>query len=236
MVSQWLRRKDSYSHDRFLPLCLFIVGRCKKVHLVAPLSLRPRARQRIVISFYPQAANSSPRAGRAKCERRLRRQTKPKPGTLQNGSRLLPYHTFAQFWSLPPFHAKCVLKKRQQPTLCQICQACEMHKNVPNFSRSRAKPRLQRKPLSSRLDKWRSGEGGIKWQCVGCVGLKERQCRRPKWYNQVLPVWNQRGGGETFAEKRGNFPPLRELGCSMVHFIPKILERLASSLPVYSMQ
>ena len=70
MVSQWLRRKDSYSHDRFLPLCLFIVGRCKKVHLVAPLSLRPRARQRIVISFYPQAANSSPRAGRAKCERR----------------------------------------------------------------------------------------------------------------------------------------------------------------------
>ena len=42
--------------------------------------------------------------------------------------------------------------------------------------------------------------------------------------------------GETFAEKRGNFPSLRELGCSMVHFIPKILERLASSLPVYSMQ
>ena len=75
MVSQWLRRKDSYSHDRFLPLCLFIVGRCKKVHLVAPLSLRPRARQRIVISFYPQAANSSPWAGRAKCERRLRRQS-----------------------------------------------------------------------------------------------------------------------------------------------------------------
>ena len=94
MVSQWLRRKDSYSHDRFLPLCLFIVGRCKKVHLVAPLSLRPRARQRIVISFYPQAANSSPRAGRAKCERRLRRKTKPKPGTLQNGSRPLAcYHT-----------------------------------------------------------------------------------------------------------------------------------------------
>ena len=49
-----------------------------------------------------------------------------------------------------------------------------MHKNVPNFSRSRAKPRLQRKPLSSRLDKWRSGEGGIKWQCVRCGGLKER--------------------------------------------------------------
>ena len=142
MVSQWLRRKDSYSHDRFLPLCLFIVGRCKKVHLVAPLSLRPRARQRIVISFYPQAANSSPRAGRAKCERRLRRQSRNQERckTAAWPARLLPYHTFAQFWSLPPFHAKCVLKKRQQPTLCQICQACEMHKNVPNFSRSRGNP------------------------------------------------------------------------------------------------
>ena len=140
MVSQWLRRKDSYSHDRFLPLCLFIVGRCKKVHLVAPLSLRPRARQRIVISFYPQAANSSPRAGRAKCERRFRRQSQNQERCKTAPARLLPYHTFAQFWSLPPFHAKCVLKKRQQPTLCQICQACEMHKNVPNFSRSRGKP------------------------------------------------------------------------------------------------
>ena len=65
------------------------------------------------------------------------------------------------------------------------------------------------------------------------MGLKERiAVQKAKWYNQVLPVWNQRGGGETFAEKRGNFPSLRELGCSMVHFIPKILERLASSLPV----
>ena len=167
MVSHWLRRKDSYSHDRFLPLCLFIVGRCKKVHLVAPLSLRPRARQRIVISFYPQAANSSPRAGRAKCERRLRRKTKPKPGTLQNGSRPLAcYHTTR----LPNFgryhHSMqnvCLKSDSSQPCV-KYAKRAKCTKMCPILAEVEASPcrRLQRKPLSSRLDKWRSGEGGIK--------------------------------------------------------------------------
>ena len=128
-MRKWLGRKNSYSHDHFLLLCLFIVPPRKKTrHLAAPLSSRPRARQRIVISFYPQAA---PLPGRA---RKMCAKHKAEAILCQMCSKCarcaqLQCHTFAQFWST--MQNVC---SKSDSQLCQICQACELHKNVLNFS------------------------------------------------------------------------------------------------------
>ena len=117
---------------RSLFASLSLNRRCKK----SPLSLRPRASQRIVISFYPQAASLSLGWEPAKCECTKAQKHKVGP-TLAKCAQILPppalspqYHTFAQRWST----MQNASSSKSDSQLCQICQACELHKNVLNFS------------------------------------------------------------------------------------------------------
>ena len=120
---------------RSLFASLSLNRRCKK----SPLSLRPRASQRIVISFYPQAASLSLGREPAKCEcTKAQKHKSTKLGqlllnVLKFCPRPLSHGTIPHICSMLVNHAKCETSKSDSQ-LCQICQACELHKNVLNFS------------------------------------------------------------------------------------------------------